>query len=97
MAEMESLEERRPPPRRVGSDGPSDGGGSDIRERLVRLEESVAGIRKDIEENIARKTDVLGLKLWIVLGALGVMGAMVGMALAAANIVVNAIRVFGGS
>lgn len=97
MAEMESLEERRPPPRRVGSNGPSDGGGSDLRERLARLEESVAGIRKDIEENIARKTDVLGLKLWIVLGALGVIAAMIGIGLAAANIVVNAVRAFGGS
>ena len=76
-----------------------DGGGGDfdrrLRElevRMARLETKVDGIKNDINQNIARKTDVLHLKVWIVLGTLGVTGSLIVAMLYAANVVVNALN-----
>ena len=84
-------------PRRPAAGGNGSGtGDGDVRERLARLEVKVNGIKADIEQNIARKTDVLGLKLWIVLGALGAVVSLVIVLVTVANVVVNALKVAGG-
>ena len=95
MADPNPISIGRPRPA-VGGNG-SDGDDGDVRERLARLEVIVNGIKDDIDRDIARKTDVLNLKVWIVVGALGAVVTLVVGLLTAANIVVNALRVAGGS
>ena len=77
-----------PPP----SAAPSGNGGSyDARLRALeiqvgRIDERVASVQKDIGENLAKKNDITGLKVWILGGVLSAIGIGAG----AATIIVKA-------
>ena len=56
-----------------GGNGSSGGGGSEIRERLARVEVRV----ESLKDTMATKTDVANLKVWILAGVLSTMAIAV--------------------
>ena len=63
------------PTQDVTDKGTGNGGGFDERLRtleilVARIDERVVAIQKDITENIPKKNDVTGLKVWILGGVL---------------------------
>lgn len=56
--------------------GPPDppSGDGEIRERLARLEQKVDDMKDDMHANMATKTDISNLKVWILCGVLSAIG-----------------------
>lgn len=63
----------------------SGGGGSDDRSRLRNVELDVREVKTQMQ-HVALQKDVLGLKIWILIGVIGGMLTAAGLALAVARL-----------